>query len=73
MARFGCKKRLSFAKTLKGHKSRPVTMLQAGPHAIHFKRILDFGERQPPFVAALTTRIAGNLILREMFGVTDRS
>jgi alpha-galactosidase len=37
--------RLSFAKTLQGHKSRPVTMLQARPHAIHFKRILDFGER----------------------------
>ena len=35
---------LSFAKTLEGHKSRPVTMLQARPHAIHFKRILDFGE-----------------------------
>jgi hypothetical protein len=38
---------LSFAKTLQGHKSRPVTMLQARPHAIHFKRILDFGEGQP--------------------------
>jgi hypothetical protein len=25
-------------------KSRPVTMLQARPHAIHFKPILDFGE-----------------------------
>jgi hypothetical protein len=35
---------LSFAKTLQRHKSRPVTMLQARPHAIHFKRILDFGE-----------------------------
>jgi hypothetical protein len=35
---------VSFAKTLEGHKSRPVTMLQARPHAIHFKRILDFGE-----------------------------
>jgi hypothetical protein len=28
-------------------KSRPVTMLQARPHAVHFKRILDFGEGQP--------------------------
>jgi hypothetical protein len=37
---------LSFAKTLRGHKSRPVTMLQARPHAIHFKRILDFGVGQ---------------------------
>jgi hypothetical protein len=37
---------LSFAKTLQGHKSHPVTMLQARPHAIHFKRILDFGEGQ---------------------------
>jgi len=27
-------------------KSRPVTMLQARPHAIHFKPILDFGEGQ---------------------------
>jgi hypothetical protein len=26
--------------------TRPVTMLQACPHAIHFKRILDFGEGQ---------------------------
>src|SRR6202047_4342635 len=45
---------LSFAKTLQGYKSRPVTMLQARPHAIHFKSILDFGEgtgfleREPP-------------------------
>jgi hypothetical protein len=38
---------LSLAKTLQGHKSRPVTMLQARPHAIHFKRILEFGEGQP--------------------------
>jgi hypothetical protein len=38
---------LSFAKTLQRHKSRPVTMLRARPHAIHFKRILDFGEGQP--------------------------
>jgi hypothetical protein len=38
---------LSFAKTLQGHKSRPVSMLQARPHAIHFKPILDFGEGQP--------------------------
>ena len=30
---------LSFAKTLQAHKSHPVTMLQARPHAIHFKRI----------------------------------
>jgi hypothetical protein len=37
---------LSFAKTLQRHKSRPVTMLQARPHAIHFQRILDFGEGQ---------------------------
>ena len=37
---------VSFAKTLQGHKSHPVTMLQARPHAIHFKRILDFGEGQ---------------------------
>ena len=28
--------RLSFARTLQGHKSRPVTMLQTHPHAIHF-------------------------------------
>jgi hypothetical protein len=35
---------LSFAKTLKGHKSCPVTMLQTRPHAIHFQRILDSGE-----------------------------
>jgi hypothetical protein len=27
-------------------KSRPVTMLRALPHAIHFKPILDFGEGQ---------------------------
>jgi hypothetical protein len=27
-------------------KSRPVTMLQARPHAIHFKPIRDFGEGQ---------------------------
>lgn len=45
---------LSFAKTLQGYKSRPVTMLQARPHAIHFKSILDFDEgtgfleREPP-------------------------
>jgi hypothetical protein len=25
-------------------KSRPVTMLQAPPHTVQFKRILDFGE-----------------------------
>ena len=31
----------SFAKTLRGHKSRPGTMLQDHPYAIHFKRILD--------------------------------
>jgi hypothetical protein len=37
---------LSFAKTLRGHKSRPATMLQAHPHAIDFKRILGFGEGQ---------------------------
>jgi hypothetical protein len=37
---------LSFAKTLRGHKSRRVTMLQAHPHAIHFKHILYFGEGQ---------------------------
>jgi hypothetical protein len=37
---------LSFAKTLRGHKSRPVTMSQAHPHAIDFKRILCFGEGQ---------------------------
>jgi hypothetical protein len=37
---------LSFAKTPQGHDSRPVTMLQARPHAVHFKRILDFGEGQ---------------------------
>jgi hypothetical protein len=37
---------MSFAKTLQRHKSRPVTMLRARPHAIHFKRILDFGEGQ---------------------------
>jgi len=37
---------LSFAKILEGHKSRPVTMLQTRPHAIHFKRILVFGEGQ---------------------------
>jgi hypothetical protein len=27
-------------------KSRPVTMLKARPHAIHFKRILEFDEGQ---------------------------
>jgi hypothetical protein len=27
-------------------KSRPVTILQARPHAYHFKRILDLGEGQ---------------------------
>jgi hypothetical protein len=27
-------------------KTRPVTMVQARPHAIHFKPILDFGEGQ---------------------------
>jgi hypothetical protein len=37
---------LSFAKTLRGHKSRRVTMLQDHPHAIHFKHILYFGEGQ---------------------------
>jgi hypothetical protein len=37
---------LSFAKTLQRHKSRPVTTLRARPRAIHFKRILDFGEGQ---------------------------
>ena len=35
---------LSFAKTLRGHKSRRVTMLQDHPHAIHFKHIPYFGE-----------------------------
>jgi hypothetical protein len=34
-----------FAKTLQGYKSRLVT-LQARPHAIHFKPILDFREGQ---------------------------
>ena len=43
---------LSFTKTLQGHKSQPVTMLQARPHAIHFKRILDFGEGQGSVVTA---------------------
>jgi len=38
---------LSFAKTLRGHKSRRVTMLQDHPHAIHFKHILYFGENCP--------------------------
>src|SRR5260370_1044541 len=37
---------LSFAKTPQGDRSRGVTMLQASPHVIHFKSILDFGERQ---------------------------
>jgi hypothetical protein len=37
---------LSLAKTLQGHKSRPVTMLQSCPLVIHFKRILDSGEGQ---------------------------
>jgi hypothetical protein len=37
---------LSFAKTLQRHKSRPVTMLRARPHAIHFKRSLDVGQGQ---------------------------
>ena len=41
----------SLAKTPQGHKSRPVTILQARPHAYHFKRILDFGEGQPPLQA----------------------
>ena len=31
-------------KLLQGHKFRPVTMLQARLHAVHFKRVLDFGE-----------------------------
>jgi hypothetical protein len=35
---------VSFAKTLRGRKPRRVTMLQAHPHAIHFKHILYFGE-----------------------------
>src|ERR1700719_3508771 len=35
---------LSFAKNSASHKSRPVTMLEARPHAINFKRILDFGD-----------------------------
>ena len=53
---------LSFAKTLRGHKSRPVTMLQARPHAIHFKRILDFGEGQDCTVSeyAMLDRILRN-------------
>ena len=37
---------VSFAKTLQGHKFRPVTMLQAHLHAFHFKRVLDYGEGQ---------------------------
>ena len=37
---------LSFAKTLRGHESSRVTMLQAHPHSIHFKHILYFGEGQ---------------------------
>src|SRR5712664_2546087 len=37
---------LSFAKTPQGDRSRGVTMLQASPHVIHFKSILDFGEGQ---------------------------
>ena len=40
---------LSFAKTPQGHNSRPATMLQARPRAIHFKSILDFGEGQHYF------------------------
>jgi hypothetical protein len=47
------KRLLSFAKTLQGQKSRPVTMLQARPHAIHFKPILDFGEGQGKIQPAL--------------------
>jgi hypothetical protein len=49
---------LSFAKTLQGHKSRPVTMLQARPHAIHFKPILDVGEGQATDIHFLPTKIA---------------
>ena len=37
---------VSFAETLRGHKSRRVAMLQAHPHAIHFKHILYCGEGQ---------------------------
>jgi hypothetical protein len=50
--------RLSFAETLQGHKSRPVTMLQARPHAIHFKPILDVGEGQATDIQFLPTKIA---------------
>ena len=35
----------SFAKTLQGRKSRPVTMLQAHPHAIHFQTHSGFWRR----------------------------
>jgi hypothetical protein len=45
---------LSFAKTLQRHKSRAVSMLQARPHAIHFKRILDFGEGQGDKLQAIS-------------------
>jgi len=48
----GC---LSFAKTLQGHKFRPVTMLQAHLHAFHFKRVLDYGEGQPMILLFLAT------------------
>src|SRR5260370_3805895 len=53
---------LSFAKTLQAHKSHPVTMLQARPHAIHFKRILDFGEGQ---VKSTTYGFLALLVLRQ--------
>jgi|HubBroStandDraft_6_1064221.scaffolds.fasta_scaffold939220_2 hypothetical protein len=47
---------VSFAKTLRGHKSRRATMLQDHPHAIHFKHILYFGEGQELQVSLLPTQ-----------------
>jgi len=36
----------------------PLTMLQAAPHAIHFKRILNFGEGQTYFLFSHMSREA---------------
>jgi|HubBroStandDraft_3_1064219.scaffolds.fasta_scaffold101638_2 hypothetical protein len=38
-------------------------MLQARPHAIHFKRILDFGEGHPELPDALLLNFVEDLIL----------
>jgi hypothetical protein len=48
-----------------GHKSRPITMLQAHLHAIHFKRILDFGEGQDSYPIALITHSSALQVFME--------